>query len=187
MLEAGLKLDVSYADIDEARLERESVSKYAIRVALAKAKKIADEYSLSPLWERVGERGCSLPVVIGVDTVIALVNKIYGKPRNRDEAKRFLRSLSGKWHKVYSGTVVIDTLRKKTLKELVVSKVKFVKLTDKEIDWYISTGEPMHAAGAYAIQGKGMALIESVNGCLTNIIGISIPVLMKMLEQLKVL
>lgn len=172
LIEAGLKLDVKFADIDESRLPRESVSRYAVRVALAKAEKVASSENNA--------------IVIGVDTVIALGNKIYGKPRDREEARKFLRILSGKWHKVYTGTAVIDTLRGKKLRKLVVSKVKFVRLTDKEIEWYISTGEPMQAAGAYAIQGKGMAIVESVNGCLTNIIGISIPVLMKILEQLKV-
>ena len=125
-----------------------------------------------------------MPIIIGVDTVIAIGNKIFGKPRNKEEAKKFLRVLSGKWHKVYTGTIVIDTLLGKTLKKLVVSKVKFVKLSEEDINRYISTGEPLRAAGAYAIQGKGMALIESVNGCLTNIIGISIPALIDMLKKL---
>lgn len=172
LLEAGLNLDVKFADIDETRLPKEPVSKYSIRIALAKAQKIAS-----------GEDNA---IVIGVDTVIALGDRIYGKPKNREEASKFLKALSGKWHKVYSGTVIIDTLRNKTFKKVIVSKVKFVKLTEREIDWYISTGEPMHAAGAYAIQGKGMALIESVDGCLSNVIGVSIHFVMGILEQLKV-
>ncbi len=170
-MDAGLKLDVKFADIDESRFDKEPVSKFAIRVALAKAEKIAATEDNA--------------IVIGVDTVIALSNHVFGKPKNRDEARRFLKALSGKWHKAYSGTVVIDSLRKKTLKKLVVTKVKFSKLSDNDIDWYISTGEPMHAAGAYSIQSQGRALIESVNGCFTNVIGVSIPVIIKMLNNLK--
>jgi len=193
LIEAGLKLDVKFPDIDESRLLREPVSRYAVRVAHEKARKIAEEYSChprrecgdpaSPLDSRL--RGNDFPVVIGVDTIIALGNKIFGKPSNREEAKKFLRALSGRWHKVYSGTVVIDTIRNKTIKKLVVSKVRFTKLSEDMIDWYVSTGEPLRVAGAYAIQWKGMALIEAVNGCFTNVIGISIPVLMGMLKKLK--
>lgn len=168
--EAGLKIGVAYADIDESRLPHESVERYAMRVAYAKAKKVAGKVE-------------GAPIIIGVDTVIAIGTHILGKPKDRKEAVRFLRKLSGKWHKVYSGTVMLDTKTGRVQKRLVVSKVKCSSLTPKQINWYIATGEPFHAAGAYSIQGKGRALIESVDGCLTNIIGVSIPVVTGMLKK----
>ncbi|MBI2092748.1 MAG: septum formation protein Maf [Deltaproteobacteria bacterium] len=168
--EAGLSVRVAYADIDESRLKNEPVSKYAIRVAYAKAKKIAG---------RGGRRGC--PVIIGVDTVISIGKKILGKPKNRAEAFRYLKLLSGRTHKVYSGMAVIDTKNGQIFKDVTISKVKFSKLSSKMIDWYISTGEPLKAAGAYSIQEKGKALVESIDGCLTSIIGISLPKLFRIL------
>ncbi len=184
--EAGLKIGVAYADIDESRLPHESVQRYVMRVAYAKAEKVASKYSPSPQGERAGVRGLPAPIIIGVDTVIAIGAHILGKPKDRKEAARFLKKLSGRWHKVYSGTVMLDTMTGKVQKRLVISKVKCSSLTPKQIDWYIATGEPFHAAGAYSIQGKGRALIESVDGCLTNIIGVSIPVVFGMLKKCRV-
>lgn len=169
--ECGLKMGVAYADIDESRRTGECVQNYVLRVAYAKAEKIA---SLS-----------RNAVVVGVDTVIASGNRIFGKPKNKSEATSILRALSGRQHKVYTGIVVIDSANGRTIKRLVASRVKFAKLNSRQIDWYISTGEPFTVAGAYSIQGKGRALIESVGGCFTSIIGISIPAFAKMLKILK--
>jgi septum formation protein len=165
--EAGLRVRVAYADIDETHLPNEPVGRYVIRIAYAKASKIAE-----------GKRG---PVVIGVDTVIAIGKKILGKPRNCAEARKYLKLLSGRKHKVYSGMVVIDTKNRKIFKDVTISGVKFSKLSPKVIDWYIVTGEPLKAAGAYSIQDKGRCLIESIDGCFTSIIGISLPKLFKVL------
>jgi septum formation protein len=170
LLEAGLDIDVAYADVDEAVLPREPVARYVVRVADAKAKKVASKYKNA--------------VVIGVDTVISLDGRIIGKPKDKNEARRFLRLLSGRWHKVYTGTVVTDSSTEKTLRSVVVSRVKFARLSGEMINWYVGTGEPMRAAGAYSIQGKGMALVESLNGCLTNVIGVSITVLAGLLKRL---
>lgn len=175
MTDAGLRLGKFYSDIDESRLKNESAKRYAVRLAYLKALKCADT-----ILKKGGER----PVVIGVDTVIAYGRDILGKPKNRNEAARFLKTLSGKWHEVYTGVAVLDIKTGKALTKLMVSRVKFAKLSRRMIKWYISTGEPMKAAGAYSIQGKGRALIESVGGCFTNVIGISIPVVMKMLARL---
>jgi septum formation protein len=79
---------------------------------------------------------------------------------------------------------MIDTATGRVRKRLIVSRVKFARLSQEQIEWYISTGEPFHAAGAYSIQGKGRAFIERVDGCLTNIIGVSIPVVFGMLEKM---
>lgn len=173
LADAGLKLGAYYSDIDETRLPRESVERHSLRLAYLKAIKCCNAYYGK-------KRGT--PVVIGVDTVIFHAGKVLGKPRNKKEAFKFLSALSGKWHKVYTGVAVIDTRTLKALRKLVVSRVRFTKLTKAQISWYIRTGEPMRAAGAYSIQGKGRALIGSVDGCFTNVIGISIPAVLKMLK-----
>lgn len=169
--EAGISVGRAFPDVDESRHRGETVRHYAMRLAEAKAKKIAKRKSDA--------------IIIAVDTVISYKSHIFGKPRDKKEAKRFLKILSGKTHRVYSGTVIMNAATGKVLKKLVVTKVKFAKLSNGTIDWYISTGEPMHAAGAYSIQSKGRALIESVDGCFTNVIGISIPIAVKMLKTLK--
>lgn len=172
---AGLRFNVAFADIDESRKRDERVGKYALRLAFEKAKKVEAGV------------GHDKPVIIAADTVIAIDSHILGKPRNEKEAVRFLKKLSGRWHKVYTGTAIIDTKAKRTLKKLVVSKVKFLKLSPAHIDWYIKTGEPFKAAGAYSIQGKGSKLIKAVDGCFDNVVGISIPLVLKLLTKLKVI
>jgi len=167
--EAGLSLKRAFADIDESFQKGEGVDQHALRLAVEKARKIALKKKDA--------------IIITADTIIVLGKKILGKPKNKREAKKFLTSLSGKWHEVHTGTVVLDIRHNYIQKKLVKTRVKFVKLTPKIIDWYVSTGEPMRAAGAYSIQSKGRALVESVDGCFTNVIGISIPVIMRMLDR----
>lgn len=165
---AGLRIKIAYADADESRRRSEPIGRYAMRVAIAKAKKVEHLH-----------KGA---IIIAADTAIAIDSHIFGKPKNNQEAEKFLKKLSGRWHKVYTGTVVIDAKTGRALKKLVISRVKFEKLSQSQIDWYIGTGEPLRAAGAYSIQGKGGKLIEKVEGCFTNVVGISVPIVMKMLK-----
>ena len=157
--EAGLTLKRSFADIDESRLPREHVTDYAIRIARAKADRVSPRFKDA--------------IIITADTIIAYGESIFGKPATKLEARQTLRRLSGRWHDVYSGIVITDTLSKRSHQKLVKTRVKFMKLTDDQIKWYIGTGEPLKAAGAYSIQSKGRVLIEAVDGCLSNVIGIS--------------
>lgn len=167
--DAGFKIGLAFADVDESQLKNEPVCRYAMRVALAKALKIAKK-----------KRDA---VIIAVDTIIAHDGHIFGKAKNHSDARKILKRLSGRWHEVYSGTIVLDAKTGKIIKKLIVSRVKFAKLLPSQINWYIKTGEPMKAAGAYSIQGKGRALIEAVDGCVTNVIGLSIPVITRMLKR----
>lgn len=169
--EADISITRAFPDINESRHRGENIRHLALRLAEDKAKKIAER-----------KRDA---IIIAVDTVISYRDHIFGKPRNKREAKRFLKALSGKTHRVYSGTVVMDAQSGKIIKKLVVTKVKFAKLSREIIEWYISTGEPFRAAGAYSIQNKGRALVESVDGCFTNVIGVSVPLVLKILRELR--
>ena len=110
--------------------------------------------------------------VIGADTVVALEDSILGKPKDKDDAFRMLRSLSGKIHSVYTGVTIIkgentDTFFEKT-------DVEFYDLSDEEIADYISTGEPMDKAGAYGIQGYGALLVKKISGDFFNVVGLPV-------------
>lgn len=111
-------------------------------------------------------------LVIGADTVVALDDCILGKPKDEEEAREMLERLSGRWHRVFTGIAVINkaTLEKVTTCE--ESRVKFKDITAAEIENYIRTGEPMDKAGAYGIQGKGALLVEKIEGCYYNIVGL---------------
>ncbi len=109
-------------------------------------------------------------VVIGSDTVVAINNKILGKPKDKKDAENMLKMLSGNTHTVYTGVTVIKGNLKIT--ECIGCDVYFKPLSQKEIDAYIATEEPMDKAGAYAIQGKGSAFIEKINGDYFTVVGL---------------
>lgn len=129
--------------------------------------------------------GDELPV-IAADTVVALdeKDKILGKPADEQEAKRMLRQLSGRCHKVLTGVAV--RYRGQEISQVCTTSVWFRQLSDSEIDSYIATGEPLDKAGAYGIQGRGAILVEKIDGCYNNVVGLPLTCLYLMLEKLGV-
>ena len=107
--------------------------------------------------------------VIGSDTVVAINGKILGKPLDEKDASDMLRVLSGKTHTVYTGVTVIQNGIEIT--DTISCEVTFKKITELEILNYIKTGEPMDKAGAYAVQGKGSAFVEKINGDYFAVVG----------------
>lgn len=118
-------------------------------------------------------------IVIGADTVVAVDGKILGKPADRQQAAEMLKSLSGKYHSVFTGVTVIKPEQSVTFS--VETKVKFFDLSDDEIDSYVATGECDDKAGAYGIQGKGSLLVEKIDGDYFNVVGLPISKLNKYL------
>ena len=104
-------------------------------------------------------------VVIGSDTMVVLKNKIFGKPKNEEDAFNMLKSLSGKTHVVVTGLCIIkeENNIKQKITTNVVSKVTFKKLTNEEINTYVKTGEPMDKAGSYGCQGISKKFIKKIN------------------------
>lgn len=115
-------------------------------------------------------------VIIGSDTMVVLGKRIFGKPKNQDEAFSMLKSLSGRTHKVVTGIYVIkfEGQTKTIVSDVVVSKVKFVKMSDKEIWDYIKTGDPMDKAGAYGCQGLAKKYIEKIDGDFFAVMGLPV-------------
>jgi septum formation protein len=113
-------------------------------------------------------------LVIGSDTVIGLDDAVIGKPEDPDGAKAMLRRMAGRTHQVVSGVALLWNA--KGVREIfhVVTDVTFGSLSAETIDRYVATGEPLDKAGAYAIQGAGAVLVESVNGSYYNIVGLPI-------------
>ena len=122
-------------------------------------------------------------IVVAADTLVTLEQEIFPKPKNKSEARKMLRKLSGKEHQVVTGLVVFSPEQKKLLKKIVVTKVKLIPLSEKMIRDYLRTEEFRDKAGSYAIQGKGALLVESINGDYYNVIGLPLSVLEKLLEK----
>ncbi len=111
-------------------------------------------------------------VVIGADTIVTIDNKVLGKPKDQDDAKRMLTLLSNNVHTVITGVTIMSKDKTETFASS--SKVYFDQLTDDEIKEYILTKEPMDKAGAYAIQGIGSKFIKKIEGDYYSIVGLPI-------------
>jgi len=122
-------------------------------------------------------------IIIGADTFVVLNNKILGKPHTSKRAKEMVKEMSGKAHTVITGFTLIDAKSGKKVSKAMESKVYFRKLTNKEIDVYVRTGESLDKAGAYAIQEAGSVLIEKIEGDYTNIVGLPLPSLVEELKK----
>jgi len=121
--------------------------------------------------------------VLGADTTVTLDNQILGKPESPADAARMLRLLSGRTHRVITGIAVVTAARTEVAAE--VTGVKFLTLSDAEIEAYIATGEPMDKAGAYAIQGRAARWIPRIEGDYFNVVGLPIALVSTLLESLR--
>ena len=154
----GYDFEVKVYDIDETMDENKTPYENVKELGLKKAQINQDlDYG---------------KILIGCDTIVVLDNKIYGKPKDKDDAYYMLKSLSGRYHEVMSGVGII--YKDKIYNFVSVSKVYFKELSDKDIYDYIDSKECFGKAGSYAIQGLGGNLVERYEGSLENIIGLPI-------------
>ncbi len=109
-------------------------------------------------------------IIITADTVVAVDNKILGKPENKEDARRMISLLSGKTHQVFTGVTIFADGKKVTFSEK--TDVTFLALTEEEIEKYISSDEPYDKAGSYGIQGKGGLLVKCISGDYFNVVGL---------------
>lgn len=123
-------------------------------------------------------------IIVAADTIVCLGKNVLGKPKNRQNARKMLAALSGKRHSVITGFAVMDGLRGKIISGSVETKVYFRKLSSQEINKYISTGEPLDKAGAYAIQGRGAKFVDRIEGDYYNVVGFPLLRIASVLERL---
>lgn len=170
---AGLSFDVFPANVDESRLPRESAPRYVRRLAIAKARCTAE----------IAARKGRSAIVIGADTVVVADGKILGKPGDFPTARRMLRSLSGRTHTVLTGLAVVRVPGGAEKIAVEKTRVRFARLSEKEIDAYLMTGEPYHKAGAYAIQGIAGRYVMRIEGCYFNVVGLPLARLWSLLRE----
>lgn len=122
--------------------------------------------------------------VVGADTIVVIGGEVLGKPKDPDQAFDMLQRLSGREHTVVSGFCVFDLVKNKEGIQAVISTVKIKRMSHPEIEKYLSVGESADKAGAYAIQGVGSYLIDSIVGSYSNVVGLPLCQLMEMLEEM---
>jgi septum formation protein len=162
-----IEFEVQSSQVAEIAEANEAPRDMAVRLALAKAGAV---HKLRPE-----------AIIIGADTVVVCDGQVLGKPTSPEHARRILKQLSGRSHEVLTGLCVIHGNTRKVNSSHTV--VEFSSLTSQEIDWYVSTGEPLDKAGAYGIQGFGARFVSRVNGCYSNVVGLPLSLLYQMLKQ----
>ena len=167
--QAGISFTVAHSEYEEdlnLKMKPRALAKY---LALGKARAVA-------LRHKEG-------IVIGADTVVVCGGKVIGKPADAKDARTILALLSGKKHEVITGFAIVDTKTNRIISRSVVTGVWFRKITPSEIDEYVKTGEPLKAAGAYFIQGDGSKFVDKIKGDHSNIVGLPIKSLIKVLKK----
>ena len=166
----GLRFEVAPSRAEERVPEGLPPRDLVERLAMEKARLVA--------------AGRTRGLVIGADTVVVLDGRILGKPAGPDDAREMLRRLSGREHQVTTGIAVVDAATGESRRDSVTTTVTFAPLSEETIARYVSTGEPLDKAGAYAIQGYGALLIEGISGCYYNVVGLPLRRLAELLCEL---
>jgi len=122
--------------------------------------------------------------VVGADTLVVLPDRVLGKPSSREEARAMLRALAGREHRVVTGVAAVDPASGKTAEGSEETRVFFRELDEATIEAYLATGEPSDKAGAYAVQGVGSLLVERIEGCYFNVVGLPLGRLAEVLGRL---
>lgn len=160
----GVEFSVQVPDVEE--LEAGPPHEVALENAYRKASAVAAAGS--------GADG----IVLGVDTVVALGARLYGKPADSEDARATLSALAGRRHAVVSGVCVIEAGQSRTAAARTL--VEFRSLTEPLIDWYLASGEWRERAGGYAIQGRGAALVAAIEGDYLNVVGLPVATLLEL-------
>ena len=121
-------------------------------------------------------------LVLGADTIVELAGRIIGKPADKADAQRILSQLSGSEHHVLTGLALVDVAKRRRLLAHDVTRIRMRRITPEEIDAYVAGGEAMGKAGAYAIQETGDRYVETIDGSLTNVVGLPMELLERMIK-----
>lgn len=146
------------SNIIEKSYSGEKPSQIAMSLSFQKS------YNVSMLYQE--------QIVIGADTIVVYENEILGKPKDKDDAFRILKLLNGKYHSVITGISIVQNSTNIKIVDYETTKVKFRELSHNKLKDYINTNEPMDKAGAYGIQGYGALLVEKIDGCYLNVVGL---------------
>jgi septum formation protein len=168
--DAGLDPEVVVSGVDEDDVEADTVADLALKLAQLKAVAVASRQPRA--------------LVIGCDSVLEFEGESLGKPADVAEATERWQRMRGRSGVLYTGHCVIDTHREVWLGRTAATQVRFADLSDDEIDAYVATGEPLAVAGAFTIDGLGSAYVSGVSGDPHNVVGISVPLLRLMFDEL---
>lgn len=165
------KIVISGADEEDARYAELSPAEMVIALAIVKAHTVR---------EKVSEPS----IIIGCDSTFEFEGKSLGKPRTAENAVTRAKLLSGKSGILHTGHCIIDTEKGVEVSDIASTRVYFAEMSDKEIEDYVATGEPLHVAGGFTLDGMSAPFITRIDGEASNVIGLSLPLLRNAIKTL---
>ncbi len=200
---AGINPIIRPSDFDEALVQDPDPKTLVQTLALRKAETVAAQ-----LAKDESRGGATLPLlVMGCDSVLAIHGEIHGKPDSPEAAIARWKQMRGQVGELLTGHVLIEmreegagignhgsgenpkskiqNLKLKTLVRCQITQVYFADVSDRQIEAYVATGEPLNCAGCFALEGKGGLFVEKLEGCHSNVIGLSLPLLRQMLSEME--
>ncbi|MEH2265515.1 Maf family protein [Nostoc sp.] len=166
----GIEPIVQASDFDESQIQLSEPAELVKTLAQYKAETVAPQFESA--------------LIMGCDSVLFMNGEIYGKPADIAEAIARWQIMQGSFGDLYTGHTLIDIDQNRTIVKFQVTRVYFAQMSDRAILAYVATGEPLKCAGAFAIEGFGSFFVEKIEGCHSNVIGLSLPLLRQMLAEL---
>ena len=176
--DAGVSAEVIVSGLDESTVSEPDPAQRALLLAELKARAVADRIPGPALSVR--------RIVVGCDSLFEFQGQGFGKPGSATEARRRLGRMSGHSGVLHTGHFVIDLDTGRHVGRVASTVVNFAAMSSEDIDAYVATGEPLEVAGAFTIDGLAGAFVDSVNGDPHNVVGISLPLLRRMLGELEI-
>ena len=166
----GIEPLVCVSDFDEEQIQIEEAAELVQTLAKCKAETVATQFDDA--------------LVLGCDSVLTVNHHIYGKPESPQVALARWRGMRGRMGKIFTGHALVDLKQQRQIIRCGITNVYFADISDRTIAAYIATGEPLKCAGGFALEGKGGMFVEKIEGCHSNVIGLSLPLLNQMLKNL---
>lgn len=166
----GIKPVICASDFDESQITITEPKELVNTLARCKAETVVSRFP-----------SC---LIMGCDSVLAFDGEIYGKPQDADDAIARWQFMRGNFGDLYTGHVLIDNTQNRSVIQCQITRVYFGKMSDRAIQAYVNTGEPLKCAGAFALEGFGSLFVEKIEGCHSNVIGLSLPLLRQMIGEL---
>lgn len=167
---AGIDVEVQVSGVDESVVETTDADELCLSLARMKARAVAASLPADPAV-----------LVLGCDSVLAFDGEVLGKPLDAAEATKRWRAMRGRSGVLYTGHHLTGLASGKQAEDVGATVVHFADITDAEIEAYVASGEPLHVAGSFTIDGRGGAFVERIEGDAGNVIGLSLPLLRRLL------
>ncbi|MBD1878068.1 nucleoside triphosphate pyrophosphatase [Coleofasciculus sp. FACHB-T130] len=167
---AGIEPVVCPSDFDESQVSTSVASELVQTLALRKAETVANQFPDA--------------LILGCDSVLLVNGEIHGKPADAAQAIARWQKMRSQIGELYTGHALIDQQQDKTVVRCGITKVYFADASDRQIEAYVATGEPLKCAGCFALEGRGGLFVDKLEGCHTNVIGLSLSLLRQMFGEL---